>query len=138
MILLDTNVVSDLSKPIPNPQVRDWIDAQSAVELWISAITVAELGAGLAMMPDGQRKRHLVGSFEQMMKRLGSACLAFDAIAAREYAKLTALRRRLGRPMGILDAQIAAIAIATSFTLATLNARDFEGIDGLHIVDPSA
>ena len=137
MILLDTNVVSDLSKPSPNLRIQAWLDAQDPSELWISSITVAEMTAGIAMLPEGKRRTHLEGAFDKMMGRLGRACLAFDALAGREYARVTAARRRQGRPVGILDAQIAAIALATGFTLATLNSKDFEGIDGLTVVDPS-
>lgn len=137
MILLDTNVVSDVSKPTPNPRVQAWLDAQDQRALWISSITVAEICAGLATLPEGQRRSHLEGAFDHMMLRLGRACLAFDALAGREYAAVMVARRRRGRPIGILDAQIAAIALATGFRLATLNTRDFEGIDGLSVVDPS-
>ncbi|MDP2318604.1 MAG: type II toxin-antitoxin system VapC family toxin [Acidobacteriota bacterium] len=137
MILLDTNVISELSKPHPNPRVLGWLDAVEHEGTGTSAITVAELLTGLADLPDGQRKAALVQLTSELLQRLGRAPLPFDALAAEDYAAIVIARKKRGRPIGILDAQIAAIAVGQSMTLATMNTKDFEGIDGLGVVDPS-
>lgn len=137
MILLDTNVISELSKPKPDIRVDQWLDENEAEGLWTSAITVAELRAGLADLPDGRRKTELVKLIDELLKRFGRSPVAFDALAAEEYAVIVASRKKRGRPIEALDALIAASAISHGLTLATLNTRDFEGIERLEVVDPS-
>lgn len=137
MILLDTNVISELSKPQPNANVLRWLDVNEREGTWTSAITVAELRTGLADLPDGQRKVALVQLINELLQRFGRSPVAFDALAAEDYAVIVTTRKKRGRPIGILDAQIAAIAVGHALTLATMNAKDFEGIDGLTVVDPS-
>lgn len=137
MILLDTNVISELSKPHPNANVLGWLDANEREGTWTSAITVAELRTGLADLPDGQRKAALVQLINELLQRFGRSPVAFDAVAAEDYATIVTSRKKRGRPIGILDAQIAAIAVGHGLTLATMNTKDFEGIDGLTVVDPS-
>ncbi len=137
MILLDTSVVSDGIKPVPNPGVEAWIDGLEPQSVWISAITVAELRAGVEMMADGEKRSAVERAVDRALEQFGGLCLAFDALAAYEYARIVAARRRNGSPIEPLDAQIAAIALAAGCTLATLNTKDFEGIDGLKVVDPS-
>lgn len=137
MILLDTNVISELSKRQPNERVRQWLNHNEPAGLWTSAITVAELRAGLAELPDGRRKTELAQLIDELLERLGRAPVAFDALAAEDYAVIVWSRKRVGRPIGIMDAQIAAIAVSHGLTLATLNTKDFEGIEGLKVVDPA-
>lgn len=137
MILLDTNVVSQFSKSTPHPRVAQWLESVDPWATWISAITVAEMRLGVAQLAEGKRKTVLSNSVQQSLDLFAASCLPFDAVAAEAYARLVAARRRSGRPIGIMDAQIAAIAVATGCTLATLNVKDFEGIDGLKVVDPS-
>ena len=137
MILLDTNVISELSKPHPNANVLGWLDVNEREGTWTSAITVAELRTGLADLPDGQRKAALVQLINELLQRFGRSPVAFDAVAAEDYATIVTSRKKRGRPIGILDAQIAAIAVGHGLTLATMNTKDFEGIDGLTVVDPS-
>jgi predicted nucleic acid-binding protein len=137
VILLDTNVVSDGLKVHPNPNVEKWLDAANEAEVWISAITVAELRVGVEMMDDGKRKAELRQAVDDAIDEFGGACISFDALAAYEYAHIVATRRRQGRPIEPLDAQLAAIAVTAGLTLATLNTKDFEGIEGLKLVDPS-
>ena len=137
MILLDTNVISELSKPQPNANVLKWLDVNEREGTWTSAITVAELRTGLADLPDGQRKAALVQLINELLQRFGRSPVAFDALAAEDYAVIVTSRKKRGRPIGILDAQIAAIAVGHALTLATMNMKDFEGIDGLTVVDPS-
>ena len=138
MILLDTNVVTDIVKARPNPKVRAWIDAADQASLWISAITIAELRVGIELMDDGRKKSELRLAIDRAIHLFGRQCASFDALAASEFARIVARRKRIGRPIDALDAQIAAIANTTGFTLATLNTKDFEGIDGLKVIDPAA
>lgn len=137
MIVLDTNVVSQLSKKLPNPEVMEWLNTYDDHDLLITAITVAELHTGVAVMPDGRNKVEMAKNVEKTLEEFGAVCLAFDGIAAEDYASIVTARKRAGRPIGIYDAQIAAIARSGGFTLATMNMKDFEGIEGLTVVDPS-
>ena len=137
MILLDTNVVSEGMRPLPDQRVMRWLDAQPAADLWISAVTVAEIRLGLALLPEGQRKRDLTDRAEAMLREdFGEGCLAFDGAAATDCAAIVAHRTRLGRPISVEDAQIAAIARAGGLTLATRNTKDFRDIEGLTLVNP--
>ena len=138
MILLDTSIVSDLVKVRPNPKVETWIGAHDAGVLWISAVTVAELRVGIELMDDGRKKSELRLAIDRALMLFGRQCAPFDALAAGEFARIVAARRRIGRPIEALDAQHAAVALSTGFSLATLNTKDFEGIEGLKLVDPGA
>jgi predicted nucleic acid-binding protein len=138
MILLDTNVVSESTKPQPNDRVLAWLNALDPAHAWICAVTVAEIRLGVASVPSGRRKAGLMELADRSIEKFGKSCLPFDAVAAELYPAIMLDRRRLGRPIEVEDAQIAAIAIAAGFTLATLSAKDFEGITGLTVVDPSA
>ena len=138
MILLDTNVVSDGLRVKPNARVQDWLDSHQSNQLWISSVTVAELQLGVEAMPDGRRKRDVRAGVDRAIALFGPLCVAFDALAAYEFARIIAARRRIGRPIEELDAQIAAIARSGGFTVATLDRTGFEGIEGLKVIDPSA
>jgi len=138
VILLDTNVISELSKPEPDPRVLKWLDDNEREGIWISSITVAELLTGLAELPDGKRKRQLTQLVQELLDRYQSTRVYFDDGAAESYAKIVTARKRVGRPMEVFDAQIASIAIHFGLTLATINVKDFERIDGLELIDPSA
>ena len=106
--------------------------------LWISSVTVAELQVGVELMPEGRRKSAVRAGVERAIEVFGPQCVSFDALAAYEFARIVTTRRRAGRPIEALDAQIAAIAVTTGFALATLNTKDFEEIDGLKLIDPAA
>jgi predicted nucleic acid-binding protein len=136
MILLDTNVISELSKPEPDQRVVQWLDANERDGMWTSVITVAELRTGLASMPDGKQKTERTGLINELLQRFGRSPVSFDALAAEDYARIVTSRKKLGRPIGIFDAQIAAIAVGHGLTLATRNTKDFEGIEGLKVIDP--
>ena len=137
MILLDTNVVSELMRPIPEPRVLAWLDAQPAADVWISAITVGEIRLGIALLRDGQRKERLAGLAEAMFHEdFSGRCLTYDMLAAAEYAAIVATRTRLGRPISVEDAQIAAIARSGGLALATRNTKDFSDIDDVPLVNP--
>lgn len=137
MILLDTNVVSELMRPAPEPKVLAWLDAQTAADVWISAITVGEIRLGIALLADGQRKERLAGLAEAMFEEdFSDGCVSYDMLAAADYARIVATRTRLGRPISVEDAQIAAIARSGDLTLATRNTKDFADIDELPLVNP--
>lgn len=137
MILLDTNVLSELMRPAPDPYVVRWLDAQPEWDVWISAITVAEIRLGISLLPDGSRKKLLLGLAEQMFQEdFVDRCLPFDYDAAVEYALVVPERNQLGHPISVEDAQIAAIAKTAGLTLATRNTKDFSGISGLKVVNP--
>ena len=137
MILLDTNVVSELMRPTPEPKVLEWLDTQPAADIWVSAVTVGEIRLGITLLPDGQRKERLVGLAEAMFQEdFSDSCLSYDMPAAAEYAGIVATRTRLERPISVEDAQIAAIARSGGLTLATRNTKDFADIDELPLVNP--
>jgi len=138
VILLDTNVISELSKRAPNPKVSDWLDRNEAEGIWTSAFTVAELRTGLAEMPEGKRKSELSRLIDELLQRFGRSPVGFDALAAEEYAVIVTARKKRGRPIELFDALIAAVAVTHGLTLATLNSKDFEEIDGLKLIDPAA
>lgn len=137
MILLDTNVVSEAMKPAPEPRVIAWLDSRPASDVWISAVTVAEILLGIALLPEGRRRTKLFEMAEQMFQEdFSNQCLPFDYEAAGDYAVIVAERSRRRSPVSVEDAQIAAIARTGGLTLATRNTRDFSGIQGLDTVNP--
>ncbi|WP_420628727.1 type II toxin-antitoxin system VapC family toxin [Candidatus Leptofilum sp.] len=136
MILLDTNVLSELMKPTPEVNVVRWMDDQLVNTLYISAITRAEIELGIALLPNGQRKQQIAFAAQQMFDQFLGRCLVFGEMAAVQYGQLVAARTRNGRPITVEDAQIAAIALAGGLRLATRNEKDFTGISGLIVVNP--
>lgn len=136
MILLDTNVVSEMLRPTPDPAVLDWVSARDGDTLFLSAVTEAELRYGVAILPDGKRKAMLMGLVEAVLREdFAGRVLPFDAHAAGCYAGIGAGRRAAGQPISQFDCQIAAIARANGMALATRNWRDFEGC-GIDVIDP--
>lgn len=137
MILLDTNVLSELMRPRPELKVVRWVDARSEFDLWISAITVAEIRLGIAILPEGRRKDILNDLVEEMFHQdFSEQCLPFDCEAAREYALIVAERNQKGLPISVEDAQIAALARTAGLALATRNTKGFLDIEGLELVNP--
>ena len=135
MIVLDTNVLSEFMRPVPDPKVRQWLDAQRRVDVWISAIAIAELAAGVAALPQGRRRLLLQDALDLMLEGFERRVLPFGVGAAIEYGRVVVERTRIGRPISVADAQIAAITAVAGATLATRNARDLEGL-GVALVDP--
>ncbi|MGC2414601.1 MAG: type II toxin-antitoxin system VapC family toxin [Stellaceae bacterium] len=136
MIVLDTNVVSELMRPQPHETVVAWVAQQSPHDLFTASITKGEILYGIAIMPDGRRKSGLAAGAERMFREyFAGRILAFDAIAAVYYAAILSKRRLDGNPVGPLDAQIAAIAVAVGASVATRNVDDFTGC-GLAIINP--
>lgn len=134
MIVLDTDVVSELAKPTPDPTVIAWIDEQS--ELAIAATTLAELRFGVARLPDGKRKNALSEAIDRFVADdLQGLVLAFDSACADAYGLIVAARERAGRPIGTADAQIAATCSVHIAVLATRNTKDFHGT-AIALVNP--
>jgi len=136
MILLDTNILSELMRPAPANAVEAWLSVQPATSLFISAVTEAELRFGLALLPDGKRRNALATAMEGMLAEdFAGRILPFDRAAAAAYAEIAAERRKTGRPIAQFDAQIAAIARSRNAALATRNVPDFEDC-GIQLVNP--
>lgn len=136
MIVLDTNVLSELMRADPSPAVVRFVADRPAASLFTTTVTEAEILYGLELLPHGRRRdalrSALTAVFESDFK---GRVLPFDSSAARAYAELAVARRRAGRPISQMDAQIAAIAASREASIATRNVRDFEGC-GVVIVDP--
>ncbi|MEM9961811.1 MAG: type II toxin-antitoxin system VapC family toxin [Pseudomonadota bacterium] len=138
MIVLDTNVVSELLRPAPEPRVEAWLARQHGAEVYLTAITEAELRTGVAIMADGKRRDDLARAIDAMLREdFRAHILPFDSAAASAYATLAASRRAAGRPISQFDCQIAAISRVNGATVATRNAKDFEEC-GIEVVDPWA
>lgn len=136
MIILDTNVISELVKAAPNRTVMTRTRGFRSADLCTTAINEAELRQGLEILPAGRRASDLRLDMEAMLERLfGARIVPFDSAAAKAYATLTAARRAAGRPISIEDAQIAAIVRANGATLVTRDVRDFEDC-GFDVINP--
>ena len=136
MFVLDTNVVSEFMQERPHAAVLHWLDERLARDLHVTAVTQAEVLAGIAILPEGKRRQLLAtaahSAFGGMFR---DRVLPFDRLAAHAYAGIAAVRRRAGRPISQADCQIAAIAISRGGTVVTRNVRDFEGIE-IAVVNP--
>lgn len=138
MIVLDTNVLSELARVEPDRSVLAWLDALDAGRVTTTAVTAAELRYGVERLPDGRRKTLLRAAVEGLLRDdLRRRVEPFDAAASVRYALLVARRERQGRPISGADAQIAAICQARAATLATRNVTDFADT-GVEVVDPWA
>ena len=136
MILIDTNVISELWKAAPNPDVLAWIDAQAVETLYLSAVTVAELRFGVAVMPEGQRRSIYQERLEkEVLPAFTGRVLPFDLAASRAYADLMAGARLTGKAIGKTDGYIAATASACGLMVATRDISPFEAA-GLKWVNP--
>lgn len=136
MIILDTNVISEMMRPAPAPQVEAWFAANPASALFTTALSQAEILYGLALLPAGKRRNALRAAIKSVFdEEFAGRVLPFDAEAASVYADLAAARRKAGKPISQIDAQIAAIARSRGAALATRDGRDFADC-GLTIVDP--
>jgi toxin FitB len=126
MIVLDTNVVSELMRAEPATAVVEWVDRLSTDEVWLTAVTLGELLDGIGRLPDGRRKSTLAAQLEAMVAEdLDHRIAAFDETAAAHYADIVVVRERVGRPISAADAQIAAICRSHDALLATRNLDDF-------------
>ena len=136
MIVLDTNVLSELMRAKPAPEVLAWVDAQPTSQLFISAITVAEILYGIARMADGKRKQSLLDVATLMFDEdFAGRILSFDSDAAVHYAGLAAESEAKGKVVDMADGQIAAIAALHDARVATRNVRHFDYL-GVPVINP--
>jgi toxin FitB len=136
VIVLDTNVLSELMRPQPNPQVMDWANGLDPQAIAITAMNEAEIRYGITRLPAGQRRQALEQYWQELMASLfGGQALPFSGEAAHWYGELVSRRERLARPITTADAVIAATTLAHSAQLATRNTADFEAI-GLELINP--
>jgi len=136
MIILDTNVLSEILRSRPHRRVADWLNGQRRGDLFTTAVTLGEMLFGVALLPTGRRKTGLLAEVERLLDRgFRGRVLNYGDTAARAYADLAAHRQQAGRRMPTADAQIAGICLARGATLATRNTTDFEGT-GVDLVNP--
>ena len=136
MIILDTNVISELARRVPDPGVLSWLDSLEVAQVVTTAITAAELRYGVTRLPDGHRKRELTMVIRGILTEdFHGRVLPFDERASVRYADIVTGRERIGRPIGVADAQIAAICRDSGTALATRNTTDFEET-GIELINP--
>ena len=137
MIILGTNVVSELMRPEPAPQVAAWVRDRDRRELRMTSITLAEIRYGIARLPDGRRKQVLLDTADDIFRAFSDQVLPVDTAAAEQYAIIASTRERAGKPIAGFDALIAAVCRSHAAALATRNLPDFDGT-GIEILDPWA
>ncbi|GLZ31298.1 ribonuclease VapC [Lentzea sp. NBRC 105346] len=136
MIVLDTNVVSELMRQAPSDEVVRWVDRYPADEVFITAVTAAELAYGVERMPDGQRKTALAVKISELLTEdFQGQILPFDGVAAAYYGEIAAARDEQGCPISMADAQIAAVCRRFAACLATRNVKDFVDT-GITLLNP--
>lgn len=135
MIILDTNVVSQIISPSGSPAVLAWLDRQSLAGCWITAVSAMEIRYGLDMLPDGRRKARFAEEWAEVCAAFAGRILPFDHVAADVAGRLSAQRARRGINIDTNDTQIAAIAISRNAALATRNARHFPDLP-VAVIDP--
>lgn len=136
MIVLDTNVLSEILRSAPHPRVIEWFRAQRRAALFTTTITRAEILYGVGLLADGTRKQALSAAVQAIFEEdFAGRLLTFDSDAADVYAAIAVSRRSAGKQISQFDAMIAAVARATGATLATRNVRDFVGC-GIAVIDP--
>ena len=135
MIILDTNVVSELMRSEPAPQVANWIRDRDRRELRTTVITLAEIRYGIARLPDGRRKQVLLTAADDTFSAFEDQILQVDTAVAEHYAVVASTRERAGKPIASMDALIVAVCRSRNAALATRNVADFDGT-GIEIIDP--
>jgi predicted nucleic acid-binding protein len=135
MIILDSNVLSELMRPQPEQKVIAWLDRQPLTSIWTTSITVFEIRFGLLIMPGGKRRDAYTQGFENLLDEMDHRVAPFDSEAAEHASTLMASRRIKGRPRESRDTMIAGIVLSCHATLATRNIRDFDDISVV-LVDP--
>lgn len=135
MIILDTNVVSELMRPDPAPQVAAWVRGRDRLELRTTSVTLAEVKYGIARLPDGRRKQALASAATEIFAAFGDQVLPVDTAAADQYAAIASARERADKPIQGFDALIAAVCRSRGAALATRNLPDFDGT-GIEVVNP--
>ena len=136
MTLIDSNVISDLMRPIPTPAVLAWFGREAATSLYFSSVGEAELRRGAAILSTGKLRESLVAEINAVVSEdFAGRVLPFDSAAAVVFTEIFAERQDVGRPISFRDCQIAAIARSRGIPIATRNFRDFEDT-GNQIVNP--
>ena len=136
MIVLDTNIISELLRPSPDPRVEAWLAAQDSASLYLTTISEAELRYGVAVLPAGRRRDALHKAIDGILREdFRARILTFDSPAAQAFALIAADRRAVGQPISQFDCQIAAIGRTNNATIATRNTWDFKGC-GIDLIDP--
>ncbi len=136
MLLLDTNIISEIMKKFPDESVMQWLRQQHSLTLYVSSISIAEMRYGLSIMPEGKKRSRLESSFVSVMQSaFYQRVFVFDENAAIQYAALMSKNKKMGIVMSTFDAQIASIAIATRSLLVTRNTKDFIHC-GIQIINP--
>lgn len=135
MTILDTNVVSEMMRSVPEPSVLRWFANLANEDAHVTAVTLGEILLGIELLPTGRRREVLRAGAESTFAVFAGRVLPFDEKAAPVFSSLSSTRRKQGKPISQFDAQIAAIARAHSATLATRNTSDFEGC-GVRLVNP--
>jgi predicted nucleic acid-binding protein len=136
MIVLDTNVISELMNPRGETRITAWTDGQQAGDVYLTAVTAAELRYGVARLPDGRRKTDLADRIQRTLEEeFTGRILSFDDDAAAHYADIVTQREQRGLPISMADAQIAAICRHHSAGLATRNTKDF-AYTGIDLIEP--
>lgn len=136
MMVLDTNVASELMRPVPEPKVLAWIDRQNSEQLYLTSTIAAELLHGVARLPTGIRKRNMTQELVLFLEQdFVNRVLPFDLASAHNYSELLSMRQAIGKPIAALDAQIAAVCIQHGATLITRNQKHFLDL-GLELIDP--
>lgn len=136
MIVLDTNVISELSAPDCDPAVSAWVDRFPPESLWITSTSVSEVVNGVMAMPEGRSRNAVDDRTGHVIDAFYSQTLPFDGNAAVEYGRFVPDRFAIGRPIDRADAQIAACCLSAGATLATRNTKDFDEIPGLEVINP--
>ncbi len=135
MMVLDTNVISELMRPAPSKTVLDWLRRQNTRDLFTTTVSEAEIFYGIETAPFGRRRQELLRQAEAILGDFENRVLPFDRLAARVYASVASARKSMGRPAKIMDTQIAAICLCNEALLVTRNVADFEGC-GVRLVNP--
>lgn len=136
MIIVDTNIVSEVMRTAPAPVVIEWLNRQETLALFLASTSIAEIEYGLAMMPSGKRRNGLRKAFDQFVtEAFEHRILVFDRESAAAYGELMGKRKQKGRPMSVQDGQIIAIAKVHGFAIATRNIKDFKEC-GIKLINP--
>lgn len=136
MIIIDTNVISEVMRPLPHEAAAAWLDRQHPETLYLTAITIAEIRAGIAVLPTGKRRNTLASLFEnEFLTQFSGRILSFDEHASNHYASIKSACSRQGKTLGDFDTLIAAIARSHKFSVATRDTTPFINA-GVSVINP--